>query len=38
MNDPFTFEKEIYLDRFTFENKDEAIVINQKIKELKAKV
>jgi hypothetical protein len=38
LNDSFTFEKEIYLDRFLLENKQEAIQINNKIVELRAKV
>lgn len=38
LNDVFKFEKEIYLDRFLFENKAQASEINKKISILKEKV
>lgn len=38
INDPFNFEKEIYLDRFMIEYKDEALKINQHIADLKAEL
>ena len=38
INDPFTFEKEIYLDRFMMDYKDEALRINQHIVDLKGEV
>lgn len=38
MNDKFTFEKEIYLDRFMIDSKEESIKTNKKIEDLKVKV
>jgi len=38
INDPFSFEKEIYLDRFMIDYKDEALKINQHIVDLKGEV
>lgn len=38
INDKFAFEKEIYLDRFMIDYKDESIKTNKKIEELKVKV
>jgi len=37
-NDIFTFEKEIYLDRFMLNFKSEAIKINKQIADLKKEV
>jgi len=38
INDRFAFEKEIYLDRFLLENKEEAIQINKTINDLRKRV
>jgi len=38
INDPFSFEKEIYLDRFMMDYKDEALKINQHIVDLKGEL
>ena len=38
VNDTFKFEKEIYLDRFLLQHKDEAIQINKQINILKDQV
>ena len=38
LNNKFVFEKEIYLDRFMVDYKEETLRINQKIADLKAEV
>lgn len=38
LNKAFQFDKEILLDRFMLENRDEAIKINKQIKDLKDEV
>ena len=38
MNDKFTFEKEVYLDRFMLEYKDQAAEINDTITKLRTQV
>lgn len=38
INDEFTFEKEIYLDRFTMASREEALKVNQRVADLKAEV